>query len=52
MAKAWLARRLPNGYSETVDQPALSEAIDVARVRKAASFDKLVRDLGRLLQRP
>lgn len=47
--KRWLDARMPDGYSETLDQPALTEALDIAAARGADSFDKLVRDMGRLL---
>lgn len=51
-AKGWLGARMPNGYSATVDQAALSHRLDLAAARRAGSFDKLVRDLARLLDRP
>lgn len=50
--KAWLDERLPRGYSETVDQPALSAVFDLEQACAAPSFRKLVRDLARLLERP
>ena len=36
-------------YRETVDQPALTDALDPDAARAAPSFDKLCRDLHRLL---
>jgi hypothetical protein len=36
-------------YSETVDQAALTAVMDLGLARSADSFDKLVRDLARLL---
>lgn len=46
--KRWLAERMPHGYSETLDQPALAAVFDIAVARRVPSFDKLVRDLHRL----
>lgn len=41
---------MPSGYAETIDQPALTARIDVALARKRSpSFDKLVREIGKLL---
>ncbi len=52
-AKEWLGRRMPRGYSETVDQPTLAAKFDLAAAaRSAPSFDKLRRDLQRLLGDP
>lgn len=48
-AKGWLNRRMPRGYSPTVDQPALTAVFDLGQARGAASFDKLIRELTRLL---
>jgi hypothetical protein len=48
-AKGWLHRRLPNGYSETIDEPALAALVDLTSARAAPSFEKLVRDLTRIL---
>jgi hypothetical protein len=50
--KAWIQNRflLPK-YSETVDQPKLTAAMDLALCRsRSASFDKLCRELGRRLE--
>ena len=49
--KRWLDARMADGYSEALDQPALTEALDLASARRADSFDKLVRDVARLLGR-
>ncbi len=49
--KGWLSRQMPNGYSETLDQPALTAAMDLDDARSADSFDKMVRDVARLLGR-
>jgi len=49
--KAWLGTKMPDGYTESLDQPALTTAMDLEEARCADSFDKLVRDLGRLLGR-
>jgi hypothetical protein len=48
-AKGWLGDRMPRGYSPTADQPALTELFDLELARKSPSFDKLVRELTRLL---
>ena len=51
-AKGYLERHVlvPGAvYKETVDQPALTEALDLEMARAAPSFDKLCRDLHRLL---
>jgi hypothetical protein len=51
--KARMDAMMPGGYLETVDQPALTARIDVAVARAGApSFDKLVRELQRLLPAP
>lgn len=47
-AKGWLGERMPDGYSETLDQPALTSLFDLETARRADSFDKLFRDVGRL----
>ncbi len=47
-AKGWLGARMPDGYSETLDQPALTSLFDLEAARRADSFDKLFRDLGRI----
>lgn len=49
--KAWLDRRM-RGYSETTDQPALTAHLDLDLARAAPSFDKLVREVTRLLGVP
>jgi hypothetical protein len=48
-AKGWLDHQMPHGYSPTVDQPALTAMFDLEQARAAASFDKLVRELTKLL---
>jgi hypothetical protein len=48
-AKGWLGDRMPRGYSPTADQPALTDLFDLERARRSPSFDKLVRELTRLL---
>lgn len=43
--KAWIKRHMPR-YSETIDQPKLTSAMDLTLCRsRSASFDKLCRDL-------
>ncbi|MFB3778712.1 MAG: DUF4276 family protein [Bryobacteraceae bacterium] len=50
-AKEWLSSRMvAHGYSETVDQPALTAALDVNAARRADSFDKCYREVVRLLR--
>ena len=51
-AKAWLSRRIQGGtYSEILEQPALTSALDIATARqRAPSLDKLCRDIDRLIQ--
>ncbi|MBZ4334001.1 DUF4276 family protein [Corallococcus interemptor] len=51
-AKGWLSQRMPGGYRETIDQPALTSVFDLEAARRADSFDKLVRDMGTLLNVP
>ena len=47
-AKGWLSHRMPDGDSETLDQPALTSVFDLNVARRADSFDKFVREVGRL----
>lgn len=49
--KAWLKRYM-DAYSETVDQAKLTAAIDLSLARRIYSFDKLERELVRLLGLP
>lgn len=49
--KAWLKRHM-DAYSETVDQAKLTAAFDLASARRIYSFDKLERELVRLLDLP
>lgn len=48
-AKGWLHARMPNGYSETLDQPALASVVSLEEAEACSSFAKLVRDLHRLI---
>ena len=50
-AKEWLRKHMEGSrkYSETVDQPALTRVFDLNAARQTASFDKLWRDVERLL---
>jgi hypothetical protein len=43
--KGWIARHMAQGrvYSETLDQPALTQLMDLDQARRAPSFDKLYR---------
>ncbi|HEY0479344.1 MAG TPA: DUF4276 family protein [Kofleriaceae bacterium] len=47
-AKGWLAERM-RGYSPTIDQPALTAVFDLEQARSSRSFDKLAREVVRLL---
>ncbi|HYO68975.1 MAG TPA: DUF4276 family protein [Archangium sp.] len=47
-AKGWLSKYMADGYSETIDQPALTNIFDLTAARRADSFDKLFREVGRL----
>lgn len=49
-AKGWLGQRMPRGYSPTTDQPALTGLFDLELARSSPSFDKLIRELTRLLR--
>jgi hypothetical protein len=52
-AKAWVGRRLATGtYSPTIDQASLSARMSLEEACRAPSFNKLVRDLIALAQRP
>ncbi|QRN97292.1 DUF4276 family protein [Archangium violaceum] len=48
-AKGWLSHHMVDGYSETIDQPALTSLFDLTTARRAGSFDKLFREVERLL---
>jgi hypothetical protein len=50
-AKGWLTRHNVEGrsYKETLDQPALTAVFDIDAALKAPSFEKLYRDVSRLL---
>jgi hypothetical protein len=52
-AKGWLTARMSGnrGYSETIDQPALTMEFDMSAARCADSFDKCYRDIRDLLAR-
>lgn len=51
-AKAWLDSRMQRGYAETIEQAKLTATMDLDLARTAASFDKLVREVCNLLDRP
>jgi len=51
-AKGWLSQRMSDGYRETIDQPALTSLFDLTVARRADSFDKLFREVGRLFGLP
>ncbi len=50
-AKEWLSQRMSGSrvYSETLDQPALSAEVDLDVARRAPSFDRLWREVERLI---
>ena len=52
-AKEWLDRRMTPGrkYSPTVDQAALVASLDLHAARACRSFDRLCREVGRLIGR-
>jgi hypothetical protein len=51
--KGWIKQKFRGiKYSETIDQPAMTQAMDLALCRqRSPSFDKLCRELERRLQR-
>ena len=49
-AKEWFDHFMPKGYSETIDQAALTAQFDLDQARHSPSFDKLWRDFALLLQ--
>jgi hypothetical protein len=51
-AKEWLSRNMVPGrtYSPTVDQAALVAGMDLAAARACHSFERLVREIERLVQ--
>ena len=51
-AKEWLSDRMPpsKSYTETTDQPALTELFDMNTARTADSFDKCYRDIRHMLE--
>lgn len=53
LGKGWIKQRIRRAkYSETVDQPSLTKAMDLALCRaKSPSFDKLCRELEARLRR-
>lgn len=53
LGKAWIQQRIRRvKYSETVDQPSMTKAMDLALCRaKSPSFDKLCRELEARLNR-
>jgi hypothetical protein len=50
-AKEWLTERMvgARSYSPTVDQPTLARQFDLARARRADSFEKFHREISRLI---
>jgi hypothetical protein len=50
-AKEWLAQRMPRDaqYAATEHQASFSQTMSLEQARRAPSFDKLCRDVGRLV---
>jgi hypothetical protein len=46
--KGWLSQRMERRYAETTDQAKLTHRLDLAFVEDLPSFQKLLRELGRL----
>lgn len=45
-AKGWMSARMPSGYGETVDQPAMAACLDVAQAhQRSRSFRKLCKEI-------
>lgn len=53
-AKEWLNRNMVPGrrYSQTIDQAALAAGMDLAAARACRSFDRLCREIERLIRPP
>ncbi|ADO75733.1 DUF4276 family protein [Stigmatella aurantiaca] len=51
-AKGWLDKHMPDGYQETIDQPAFTNRFDMTAARRMDSFDKFVREVGHLFGIP
>jgi len=50
-AKEWLSRHMTDRtYSETTDQPALTEKFDLQQARNADSFDKCYREIQNMIK--
>ncbi|MCX6624925.1 MAG: DUF4276 family protein [Acidobacteria bacterium] len=51
-AKEWLTRHMPRGraYSPTVDQAALTHALDLTQARRAPSFRRCCREVVRIAE--
>lgn len=54
LGKTWIKKRIRSAkYSETIDQPSMTTAMDLQLCRRrSASFDKLCRELERMLPPP
>jgi hypothetical protein len=52
-AKEWLTARMTTGrgYTETLDQSALTASLDLLQARAAPSFDKFFRDVVAIVER-
>jgi hypothetical protein len=52
-AKEWISRHMPKSqpYKETLDQPALTQKLNLQDARRARSFDKCYREIKGLLER-
>lgn len=51
-AKGWFDSRMERGHAETLEQAKLTSHFDLDEARRAQSFDKLVREVCRLLGKP
>jgi hypothetical protein len=49
-AKEWFSERMGRPYAPTVDQQKFASRFDISLARTAPSFDKLCRDVERLVQ--
>jgi hypothetical protein len=46
--KAWMNRNMERGYSETLDQPALTACLDLGEAGRSRSFRKLTKEIERI----
>lgn len=48
--KGWLASRMPEGYSETLDQPAFAAQLNIDQAVRSRSFRKFLKEWSELLR--